>query len=140
MTKPYQQSLVRASLKAVILNEHGEVLVVKENGRDWWDIPGGGIERGESLQQALARELFEEVSLQGDFTFSVILVEDPHYIQSNDVYQMRITFAVQPERYEFTPGDDGDEVMFIDPAHFAEAEDWRERKIYEFSELAKKLV
>ena len=52
-----KDSLIRVSLKAVILDERGRTLVVKENGRDWWDIPGGGIEHGETLKEALAREL-----------------------------------------------------------------------------------
>ena len=42
--------LYRVSLKSVIFNDHGEVLVVKESGRDWWDIPGGGMDHGESIK------------------------------------------------------------------------------------------
>ena len=65
--------LFRVSLKAVIFNENNEVLIVKESDRDWWDIPGGGMDHGESIKEALARELKEEVSLKGDFTYKVIL-------------------------------------------------------------------
>ena len=43
---PRQQDyLFRVSLKAVIFNENNEVLIVKESGRDWWDIPGGGMDQ-----------------------------------------------------------------------------------------------
>ena len=41
-----QDYLFRVSLKAVIFNENDEILIVKESGRDWWDIPGGGIDHG----------------------------------------------------------------------------------------------
>ena len=68
-----QDYLFRVSLKAVIFNENDEILIVKESGRDWWDIPGGGIDHGESIKEALARELREEVSLTGDFTYTTIL-------------------------------------------------------------------
>jgi 8-oxo-dGTP pyrophosphatase MutT (NUDIX family) len=61
-------SLFRISLKAYIENDKGEVLVVKEAGRDRWDLPGGGMEYGESIEQALKRELKEEVAYEGGLT------------------------------------------------------------------------
>ena len=129
--------LFRVSLKAVILNEKGQVLVVKERGRDWWDIPGGGLDHGESIKDALSRELREEVSLQGAFEYEVILAEDPKYLDSHNLYQMRITFFVRPENTIFKPGDDGDEVQFIDPALLENSELITERKIFEYSQIAK---
>ena len=128
--------LFRVSLKSVIFNETGEVLVVKETGRDWWDLPGGGIDHGESVKEGLARELREEVSLTGDFEFRAILTEDPHYLAGPNLYQMRITFLVQPEVVVFAPGDDGDEVMFVDPFSFKDSEVFTERRIYDYSQLA----
>jgi 8-oxo-dGTP pyrophosphatase MutT (NUDIX family) len=128
--------LIRVSLKSVIFNEAGKVLVVKEKGRDWWDIPGGGIDHGESIKEVLARELYEEVSLTGDFEYEVILVEDPRYIEKHNLYQMRITFLVKPKVLEFATGEDGDEIMFIDPLQFKHSELITERKIFEYSDLA----
>lgn len=130
--------LFRISLKAVIFNEDRQVLVVKEHGRDWWDIPGGGLDHGESIQEALSRELHEEVLLQGSFDYEVILVEDPRYLNSFDLYQMRITFIVKPQNFIFEPGEDGDELKFIDPIRFKDSELVTERKIYEYSQLALK--
>jgi ADP-ribose pyrophosphatase YjhB (NUDIX family) len=129
--------LFRVSLKSVIFNDAGEILVVKEKGRDWWDIPGGGIDHGESVKEALTRELREEVLLTGDFEYETILTEDPRYLANHNLYQMRLTFLVKPESLDFSPGDDGDEVMFIDPVKFKESELITERKIYEYSESAK---
>ena len=59
--------LFRVALKAVIFNDAGDILLVKESGRDWWDIPGGGLDHGESIKQGLSRVLFEEVGYNGDF-------------------------------------------------------------------------
>lgn len=131
--------LFRVSLKAVIFNDAGQILVVKENDRDWWDIPGGGMEHGESLKEALARELHEEVSLRGDFDFQTILAEDARYLGSHNVYQMRITFLVKPRINVFEPGEDGEEVQFVDPAGFENSDLITERKIFEYSQLAKKV-
>lgn len=130
--------LFRVSLKAVIFNKDNQVLVVKETGRDWWDLPGGGMDHGESVEIALARELREEVSLVGEFEHRVILVEDPRYINPHNLYQMRITFIVKPSVLEFVAGEDGDEVTFIDPISFKDSKLITERRIYEYSQLALK--
>lgn len=132
-----QDYLFRVSLKAVIFNEDGHVLVVKENGRDWWDIPGGGLDYGESIKDTLGRELYEEVSLQGNFEYETILAEDPRYLSSRNLYQMRITFLVKPENLVFEAGEDGDEIMFVNPLEFEGSELITERKIFEYSQLAK---
>jgi len=50
---------------------------------------------------------------------------------------MRLTFLVKPDSLHFAPGDDGDDVMFIDPKEFKDSDLWTERKVYEYSELAK---
>jgi len=50
---------------AVILDQ-GRVLLMKRNNppvRGWWWIPGGRIRRGESLSEALLRQVKEETGL-----------------------------------------------------------------------------
>lgn len=61
--------LYRLSLKALITNANGDILVVKETGRHYYDLPGGGMDHGEDFRQALARELAEEISLSGKFSY-----------------------------------------------------------------------
>jgi putative (di)nucleoside polyphosphate hydrolase len=51
----------------VIANDQGQVLWARRvGGRDAWQFPQGGINRGESPEQALYRELEEEVGLSAD--------------------------------------------------------------------------
>jgi len=51
---------------AAILQRDGRVLLVKRNiepGRGLWSLPGGFIEAGESIEQAVQREVEEETGL-----------------------------------------------------------------------------
>ena len=54
----------RVSVKAKI-NFNGKTLLVKEDGKKW-DFPGGGIEHYETIDEALKRELTEEIGV-GEF-------------------------------------------------------------------------
>ncbi|MBM7632978.1 NUDIX domain-containing protein [Geomicrobium sediminis] len=47
---------------ALIRNQNDEVLVV-ENENSRWSLPGGAVEEGETLEQALIREVYEETAL-----------------------------------------------------------------------------
>jgi putative (di)nucleoside polyphosphate hydrolase len=57
----------RANVGIVLANDRGQVLWARRvGGRDAWQFPQGGIDSGESPEQALYRELHEEVGLSGD--------------------------------------------------------------------------
>ncbi len=128
--------LYRISLKCLIQNEKGEVLVVKEMGRDWWDLPGGGMDHGESIKSAITREMKEEVSLGGDFSYRIIDVDEPALLDAHNFWQLRLIFAVTPDNMAFSPGDDGDEVAFMDPTIFKNSRSNVEQRIYRYSKLA----
>jgi len=61
----YPSTFYRVSLKAIIRNEKGEVLVNKEQGRTSWGLPGGGWDHGESQLDCMKRELKEEIGYEG---------------------------------------------------------------------------
>lgn len=51
----------RLSSHAVITNEQDEVLLLKANyGEGHWGLPGGALEPGETIHEALVRECLEE--------------------------------------------------------------------------------
>ncbi|USK32454.1 NUDIX hydrolase [Bacillus sp. F19] len=49
------------AVSAFIANKNNEVLLVKTfHRKDTWELPGGQVEEGEPLEQALCREILEE--------------------------------------------------------------------------------
>jgi 8-oxo-dGTP diphosphatase len=53
----------RMAAGAFLLNQQGQLLIVKPTYRDDWLIPGGMIEEHESPRQACVREVWEEIGL-----------------------------------------------------------------------------
>ncbi|EPE76181.1 RNA pyrophosphohydrolase, partial [Pasteurella multocida 1500C] len=53
----------RPNVGIVICNSKGQVLWAKRYGQNSWQFPQGGINDNESAEQAMYRELFEEVGL-----------------------------------------------------------------------------
>lgn len=51
-------------VRALVENAQGEVLLVRHTYVDGWFFPGGGVERGETAEQALAKELAEEAGIR----------------------------------------------------------------------------
>lgn len=54
----------RPNVGIVICNRQGQVLWARRYGQHSWQFPQGGINPGESPEQAMYRELYEEVGLQ----------------------------------------------------------------------------
>jgi ADP-ribose pyrophosphatase YjhB (NUDIX family) len=52
----------RISIKAIITDNDGNVLLLKDKNGEW-ELPGGGLEHGENIQDALAREISEETNM-----------------------------------------------------------------------------
>lgn len=57
----------RPNVGIVLSNNLGQVLWARRvGGHDAWQFPQGGINENESVEEALFRELFEEVGLEAD--------------------------------------------------------------------------
>lgn len=57
------QPRIRRAVRAILLTPQQEVLLVRFEfpGRSAWALPGGGVEPGERAEDALRRELAEEL-------------------------------------------------------------------------------
>jgi 8-oxo-dGTP pyrophosphatase MutT (NUDIX family) len=61
----------RRAARVVPISRAGRVLLlhagdpIDRSGGTWWEIPGGGIDAGETSAQAAERELYEETGIRG---------------------------------------------------------------------------
>jgi G:T/U-mismatch repair DNA glycosylase/8-oxo-dGTP pyrophosphatase MutT (NUDIX family) len=71
----------RLGVRALVLDQADRVLMVRFEDElgDWWSTPGGGVDPGESDEEALARELAEEVGLL-DFELGPLIWTREHWL------------------------------------------------------------
>lgn len=60
----------RLSSHAVITDENGRVLLLKQTyGDQRWGLPGGALEPGETIHEALYRECIEELGINVEISY-----------------------------------------------------------------------
>jgi 8-oxo-dGTP diphosphatase len=83
-------------IKALIQNPQGQILLLKVNPAKlkgnqhgtYWDIPGGRVQRGSTVEQTLARELAEETgitTIKDSRPFAMILSKIRIPLEPHDV-------------------------------------------------------
>jgi 8-oxo-dGTP diphosphatase len=80
---------------AIIVNERGELFLARrgpaaKNERGLWEFPGGGVEFGETLRDALRREIMEEYGIE--IETGELLDVDDHILPDEHQHWVSPTF------------------------------------------------
>lgn len=84
----------RLGAYGILIHDSKILLTLKKSGpyKDLWDLPGGGIELGETPDEALKRELLEESTLAIDhFEFLNTATATDTYDNNGVIYEFHLT-------------------------------------------------
>jgi len=131
MSGKYPNAFYRASVKAVIRNDKNEYLLVREWKNDW-SFVGGGIDHGETIHDALKRELYEEALIEAPFQEKFVEAQTI-WLPDSDMWALWLFYEVTIENLEYGLGADADEIKFIDPVSLKDSDFIFEKIVYDYS-------
>jgi ADP-ribose pyrophosphatase YjhB (NUDIX family) len=114
---PKANSLV-PSVNVVVVNDAGEILMIRRTDNDNWAVPGGAIDLGESVAQAAVRETLEESGIECEISGIVGIYSDPKhvllYTSNGEVRQeFSIVLTARPLSGQPTPSSESSEVRWV---------------------------
>ena len=114
---PKANSLV-PSVNVVVVNDTGDILMIRRSDNENWAVPGGAIDLGESMTQAAIRETKEESGIDCEITGLVGIYTDPKHIilyTSNGEarQEFSILLTARPVGGTPTPSDETTEVRWV---------------------------
>ncbi len=106
-----------------VYNKKGDVLFIFRNGK--WDLPKGGIEKGEEIEETAMREVEEETGV-GKLTITKKLQKTYHIFKRGGRYKLKIThwFEMQSdfEGQTMPQANEGiDKAVWLSPEQVKEA-------------------
>jgi 8-oxo-dGTP pyrophosphatase MutT (NUDIX family) len=109
------------SANVIVINDQGEILMIRRTDTDNWAVPGGGMDLGESITDAAMRETEEETGITCEVTGLVGIYTNPHhvilYTSNGEVRQeFSIVFTARPVGGELRPSSESSEPQWVSPA------------------------
>ena len=141
----HNSPILQVAAKAVIVNNEGKVLIVRESPKDLnntqvglWSLPGGRLEPGESFLDGLSRETMEEVGLEIEAGKPLCMGEWRPMIRGVEHQIVAFFVCCKPLTTNVRLSDEHDEYAWINPN---ERESYRlmDDELHAFDALAEML-
>jgi ADP-ribose pyrophosphatase YjhB (NUDIX family) len=118
---PRPNSLVPGG-SALVVDDHGRVLLQRRTDSGNWALPGGTMDIGETLGDCIVREVKEETGLDIAITGLLGIYTDPQHViayADGEVRQeFNITYYGRVTGGTLAVSDESTDVRFVDPADF----------------------
>jgi ADP-ribose pyrophosphatase YjhB (NUDIX family) len=116
---PKANSIVVA-VTAVVRNAQGDVLLIERTDNGLWALPGGAQEIGESVADAVRREVREETGVEIEVTGLSGIYSDPSHVIAYDDGEVRqefsLCFTAKPVGGSLRPSSESRRARWISPA------------------------
>jgi len=112
---------IRAGVAAVIQNGAGQILLQRRSDNGLWGLPGGSVEIGESVRDAIVRAVREETGLSVEVVRLIGVYSDPRiqivrYPDGNVVHYISTLFACRIEAGDLRTCEETLALQFFNPA------------------------
>jgi ADP-ribose pyrophosphatase YjhB (NUDIX family) len=121
MSAPDPAKTRRTAVDAVVFDDDGRVLLQHRTDFDMWGLPGGAIEAGERLTDAIVREVKEESGLDVEVVRLIGAYSEPEYTTTrypdgNIVHYVSLTLECRVTGGQLRPQrGESKAVRFFDP-------------------------
>jgi ADP-ribose pyrophosphatase YjhB (NUDIX family) len=90
---PKANRLVPAA-SGIVVDDEGRILLHKRADNEYWSIPGGGMEPGESIAETIVREVREETGIEARVERLLGVYSNPNHVSVYDDGEVRQQFSV----------------------------------------------
>lgn len=115
---PQANSIVPAA-SAVVVDEKGNILLHQRTDNQYWSLPGGGMDVGESIEETIIREVKEETGFDVEVIRCIGIYTNPNHVISYPDGEVRqqfsICFACKIVGGELSVSSESHQVRFFDP-------------------------
>ncbi|WP_026343623.1 NUDIX hydrolase [Nocardia sp. BMG111209] len=116
---PAANSLTVA-VSAFVLDYNGRLLMIRRTDNDLYSMPGGGMEIGETVSEAVTREVHEETGISVQPTAILGIFANPKHVIAYDDGEVRqefsICFTAHPIAGQPRTSSESKEVLWVEPA------------------------
>jgi ADP-ribose pyrophosphatase YjhB (NUDIX family) len=113
---------IRPGAAAIVQDGDGRILLQRRSDNGLWGLPGGSVEIGESIRDAIVREVREETGLTVEVLRLIGVYSDPkvqvvRYADGNVVHYISTLFACRILAGTLQTCDETLDLKFFNPAH-----------------------
>lgn len=109
----------RTAVRSVLFDTTGHIALMRVSKKDYYKLPGGGVDEGETLEAALNRECLEEAGCEAEILQEIGQVDEirgmHRLIQTSFAYIAKVRGEKKVPELTESEAADGFEVVWLSP-------------------------